>query len=95
MSSETTGLRRLDGEAANSALAERNARLNALGIEHDDLDMAISALRVVGTGDDLMIARFKKRKLQIKDEIACMMAASRLPPPQDAREPWLLTKFFR
>jgi hypothetical protein len=37
--------------------------------EHDDLDLVISSLLAVGSHDDLLITRLKKRKLQIKDEI--------------------------
>jgi hypothetical protein len=37
---------------------------------HRDLDDAISMLSEVGPSDELLIARLKKRKLQIKDEIA-------------------------
>ena len=51
---------------------ERTAdcRLAALIAEHDDLDIAISVLLEMGQHDDLLITRLKKRKLQIKDEIA-------------------------
>jgi hypothetical protein len=37
---------------------------------HRDLDDAISMLSDVIPSDELLIARLKKRKLQIKDEIA-------------------------
>src|SRR5258708_6599711 len=46
------------------------ARLAALIGEHGDLDIAVSALLAAGNCDDLLITRLKKRKLQIKDEIA-------------------------
>ena len=46
------------------------SRLAALTAEHDDLDVAISVLLEMGKRDDLLITRLKKRKLQIKDEIA-------------------------
>ena len=45
-------------------------RLAYLIAEHDDLDLAISALMANGSCDDLVITRLKKRKLQLKDEIA-------------------------
>ena len=45
-------------------------RLAHLTAEHDDLDLAISALLANGSCDDLVITRLKKRKLQLKDEIA-------------------------
>ena len=47
-------------------------RLGALRTEHRDLDAAIDALRVMGTGDQMQIARLKKRKLALKDEIAAL-----------------------
>jgi hypothetical protein len=47
-----------------------DCRLAALIAEHDDLDIAISVLLETANRDDLLITRLKKRKLQIKDEIA-------------------------
>jgi hypothetical protein len=46
------------------------ARLNLLRIEHRDLDAAIVALGVGGVPDQLQLARLKKRKLRLRDEIA-------------------------
>lgn len=43
-----------------------------LKVEHRDLDAAIEALRVGGATDQLQIARLKKRKLLLKDEIAAL-----------------------
>jgi hypothetical protein len=45
------------------------ARLSTLVQEHHDLDAAIEALTQTG-GDQLALSRLKKRKLQLKDEIA-------------------------
>lgn len=45
-------------------------RLEALKIEHRDLDAAIDALTAAGSGDQLQIARLKKRKLKLKDQIS-------------------------
>ena len=45
-------------------------RLQALRIEHRDLDAAIDALTGAGSTDQLQIARLKKRKLRLKDQIA-------------------------
>lgn len=45
-------------------------RLEALKIEHRDLDAAIEALSTAGAGDQLQLARLKKRKLKMKDQIA-------------------------
>ncbi|USU05911.1 DUF465 domain-containing protein [Sphingomonadaceae bacterium OTU29MARTA1] len=46
------------------------ARLDLLRIEHRDLDAAIDALALTGVPDQLQIARLKKRKLRLRDEIA-------------------------
>jgi hypothetical protein len=44
-------------------------QLLALKLEHRDLDDAIAALREVGSTDQLQIARLKKKKLILKDQI--------------------------
>ncbi|MDE2435827.1 MAG: DUF465 domain-containing protein [Sphingomonadales bacterium] len=49
---------------------EMRKRLEVLRIEHRDLDAAIDALTNGGSGDQLQIARLKKRKLKLKDQIA-------------------------
>jgi hypothetical protein len=49
---------------------EMRKRLAALRIEHRDLDAAIDALSGAGSQDQLQIARLKKRKLRLKDQIA-------------------------
>lgn len=46
------------------------ARLNELRIEHRDLDTVIARLATGGPADQIHIARLKKRKLKLKDEIA-------------------------
>ena len=48
---------------------EMQKRLEALRIEHRDLDAAIDALEGAGSTDQLQVARLKKRKLKIKDQI--------------------------
>lgn len=53
-------------------------RLETLRIEHRDLDAAIDALREAGTSDQIRLARMKKRKLFLRDEIA--MIESQLIP---------------
>ena len=45
-------------------------RLELLKIEHRDLDAAILALSEGPVPDQLQIARMKKRKLKLRDEIA-------------------------
>ena len=47
-------------------------RLNNLRAEHRDLDDAISALITTGSRDQVQLARMKRRKLLIKDEIAAI-----------------------
>lgn len=47
-------------------------KLAALRSEHRDLDSAIDALRAAGSSDQLQLARLKKRKLRLKDEIAAI-----------------------
>ena len=47
-------------------------RLGTLRTEHRDLDSAIDALRLLGSSDQLQLARMKKRKLALKDEIAML-----------------------
>jgi hypothetical protein len=49
---------------------EMAKRLAVLRIEHRDLDAAIDALLSAGGPDQLQIARLKKRKLKLKDQIA-------------------------
>jgi len=49
---------------------EMRKRLASLRIEHRDLDAAIDALTAAGSPDQLQIARLKKRKLRLKDQIA-------------------------
>jgi hypothetical protein len=46
------------------------ARLVRLRMEHRDLDSAIEALIALTAPDQLQLARLKKRKLRLKDEIA-------------------------
>lgn len=49
---------------------ELEKRLALLKSEHRDLDAAIMALTEAGSTDQLQIARLKKRKLRLKDQIA-------------------------
>ena len=50
--------------------AELRKRLAGLRVEHRDLDAAISALSSTDSQDQLQIARLKKRKLRLRDQIA-------------------------
>lgn len=45
------------------------SRLVRLRLEHRDLDAAIEALRATPAPDQLQLARLKKRKLRLRDEI--------------------------
>lgn len=49
---------------------EITQRLELLRVEHRDLDAAIIALAEGTASDQLQLARLKKRKLRLRDEIA-------------------------
>lgn len=49
---------------------EMRKRLTVLRTEHRDLNAAIDALTAAGSQDQLQIARLKKRKLGLKDQIS-------------------------
>lgn len=53
-------------------------RIEMLKQEHRDLDAAIMALATSGSTDQLQLARLKKRKLALRDEIA-MLEDSLIP----------------
>lgn len=48
---------------------EMRKRLELLKVEHRDLDAAIDALTLANSLDQLQIARLKKRKLKLRDQI--------------------------
>ena len=48
------------------------AKLDQLRTEHRDLDAAIDALMGSAAPDQLQVARLKKRKLRLRDEIATL-----------------------
>lgn len=56
--------------------------IRELKLEHHDLDTAIRALAERPDADQLQLARLKKRKLRLKDEI--IRAQSRLIPDLNA-----------
>jgi hypothetical protein len=67
--------RSVDAEGEDKAEAGVNeaamqARLDLLRTEHRDLDAAIAALATTTTPDQIQLARLKKRKLRLRDEIA-------------------------
>lgn len=45
-------------------------KLAQLRLEHHDLDVAINALLSSGGHDQLQLARMKRRKLMLKDQIS-------------------------
>lgn len=47
-------------------------RIEVLRQEHGDLEAAIVALQTAPAVDQLQIARIKKRKLRLKDEISML-----------------------
>ncbi len=49
--------------------ADMRKQLALMKTEHRDLDAAIEALRMSGSTDQLQIARLKKRKLALRDQI--------------------------
>ena len=49
---------------------EMRKKLAQLRVEHRDLDSAIIALGEAAVPDQLQLARLKKRKLKLRDEIA-------------------------
>ncbi len=51
---------------------ETQTRINLLRVEHRDMDGAIAALLASGSQDQLQLARFKKRKLFLKDQIIAL-----------------------
>ncbi len=52
--------------------AQIRGRMDALRQEHRDLDAAIAALADQNVPDQLQLARLKKRKLRLRDEIAIL-----------------------
>lgn len=52
--------------------AQLAAKLEILRVEHRDLDTAIAALVEAGASDQLQMARLKKRKLRLRDEIVML-----------------------
>ena len=52
--------------------AQTRVRLDEIRTEHRDLDSAIAALTEQAMPDQLQVARLKKRKLRLRDEIAAL-----------------------
>lgn len=54
------------------SVGEIQQRLEALRSEHRDLDAAILALLDTSAADQLQVARLKKRKLKLRDEMSML-----------------------
>lgn len=54
---------------------EVRRRLEALRLEHRDLDDVIARLDEKGAPDQLLMRRLKKRKLGLKDQISALESA--------------------
>ena len=59
-----------DDEASNDEDSRLRAYLAELRQIHQDLDASVSALTAMPSPDQLRIARLKKRKLVVRDQIA-------------------------
>ena len=60
----------LDSAISFNSEQSLRAKLVQLAEEHRDLDVAILALNASVIADQLQLTRLKKRKLQLKDQIA-------------------------
>lgn len=67
---------------ASDEIKSIQRRILELQTEHRDLDEVVSALAANNNVDQLLLQRMKKRKLQLKDQIARLK--SRLIPDLDA-----------
>ena len=62
----------MTGELNDEEIALIEEKLEALRIEHRDLDDVIARLVDDHTTDELQIRRLKRRKLMLKDQIAML-----------------------
>lgn len=58
-----------DDEADETSEPAIRAKLSQLSQEHADLDVAVQAITVSPMPDMMVIARLKRKKLALKDEI--------------------------
>lgn len=58
-----------DEDLSDAAERELHEQVKALRQEHADLDAAIEALQALPVPDQLRIARLKRKKLALRDEI--------------------------
>tara|TARA_A100001391_G_scaffold23304_4_gene12809 strand:+ start:13398 stop:13646 length:249 start_codon:yes stop_codon:yes gene_type:complete len=61
-----------DGQDCRMTEEEMRKTLAMLQVEHRDLDIAIAALTESDGPDLLQVARLKKRKLRLKDQISAI-----------------------
>ena len=73
---------RIERELMDDNLHSLARRLIELRIEHGDLDSLIDEAATVVPKDELVLRRFKKRRLLLRDQIAHLEAE--LDPPQPA-----------
>ena len=73
---------RIERELMDDNLHSLARRLIELRIEHGDLDSLIDEAASVVPKDELVLRRFKKRRLLLRDQIAHLEAE--LDPPQPA-----------
>lgn len=66
------------GNESMLSVDEIEQRLELLRVEHRDLDCAIAALSQVAMPDQIQLARMKKQKLRLRDEIT-MLEDSLIP----------------
>ena len=59
-----------DGPVGSALEASQRTQLATLKVEHQDLDAAVAALEAKPRSDQIQIARLKKKKLRLRDEIA-------------------------
>ena len=61
----------MNDDEPGPALADGDmrARLSTLRVEHEDLSAAVEALEALPRADQIRIARLKKKKLALRDEI--------------------------
>lgn len=58
-----------DDEADETSEPAIRAKLSQIAQEHSDLDVAVQAITVSPMPDMMVIARLKRKKLALKDEI--------------------------
>ena len=58
-----------DAPVLGESETAQRTRLAGLKVEHQDLDAAVDALEAKPRPDQIQIARLKKKKLRLRDEI--------------------------